>query len=350
MTIDAIYDTNVLVHVVRNLKTPSQFLIDTFFPNAIEFETEFVSIDVDVGLRRMAPFVSPLVEGKPVEARKYQTNTFRPAYIKDLRTPDFRKPVLRAIGERIMGSMTPEQRIQANLAYEMQDQIEMIDRRLEWMAAQSLMSAGYTVSGDGFESVALSFGRDSSLTVTLSGGTAWSAANIGTSGSPGTVSPSTNIETWSQLVLQKSGRAPTDIIFTTAAYNLFLLDLRVQQSVWYMRSGDSKVEFGGGVKTGAVLKGEWGGYRLWVYNDWYIDANGAEQPMIPGSTVILTSPAMEGIRAFGSIMDEDFAYGAMAYAPKSWVEKNPSRRHILMQSAPVVIPSRVNAALCATVA
>jgi hypothetical protein len=41
-----------------------------------------VAIDVDVGLRRMAPFVSPLVEGKMVESRKYQTNTFKPATSK----------------------------------------------------------------------------------------------------------------------------------------------------------------------------------------------------------------------------------------------------------------------------
>ena len=49
MAIDPIFDTNALVHVVRNLKLPSQFLLDTFFPNVVEFDTEFVSIDVDVG-------------------------------------------------------------------------------------------------------------------------------------------------------------------------------------------------------------------------------------------------------------------------------------------------------------
>jgi hypothetical protein len=34
-----------------------------------------VSIDVDIGKRRMSPFVSPLVEGKLVEQRRYQTNS-----------------------------------------------------------------------------------------------------------------------------------------------------------------------------------------------------------------------------------------------------------------------------------
>jgi hypothetical protein len=79
-----------------------------------------------------------LVEGKLVESRKYQTNRFKPAYIKDKRAPDLRKPVRRQIGERIGGGdLTPEQRQQANLAFEMEDQIDMLDRRLEWMAAQA---------------------------------------------------------------------------------------------------------------------------------------------------------------------------------------------------------------------
>ena len=78
-----IYDTNVLIQVVPNLKRATSFLLDKFFPNLVVSDTEFVSIDVDVGKRRMSPFVSPLVEGKLVEARRIQTNTFKPAYIKD---------------------------------------------------------------------------------------------------------------------------------------------------------------------------------------------------------------------------------------------------------------------------
>lgn len=80
-----IFDTSVLAQVVPNLKTSQNWLLDRFFPNIVTYETEEVAIDVDVGLRRMAPFVSPLVEGKLVESRKYQTNTFKPAYIKDKR-------------------------------------------------------------------------------------------------------------------------------------------------------------------------------------------------------------------------------------------------------------------------
>ena len=102
----AIYDTNVLVNVVPNLKLAQTFLLKKFFPNIVTSDTEYVSIDVDIGKRRMAPFVSPLVEGKLVESRRFQTNTFKPAYIKDKRAPDLRKPVRRVMGEAIGGNIS----------------------------------------------------------------------------------------------------------------------------------------------------------------------------------------------------------------------------------------------------
>nr|WP_275362341.1 major capsid protein [Xenorhabdus bovienii] len=118
-----IYDTNVLVQVVPNLKTSQNWLLDKFFPNIVESDSEEISIDVDVGLRRMSPFVSPLVEGKLVESRKYQTNSFKPAYIKDKRAPDLFKPIRRQIGERIGGDYTAADREMLNLQFEMADQI-----------------------------------------------------------------------------------------------------------------------------------------------------------------------------------------------------------------------------------
>ena len=84
----------------------------------------------------MAPFVSPLVQ-KLVEQRRYQTNIFKPAYIKDKRAPDLRKPVRRMIGERIGGEMSGAEREAANLEFELTDQVDVLNRRLEWMGAQA---------------------------------------------------------------------------------------------------------------------------------------------------------------------------------------------------------------------
>ncbi len=71
--------------------------------------------------------------------------------------------------------------------------------------------------------------------------------------------------------------------------------------------------------------------------------------MIPDGTVLGVSDQLNGTRAYGAIKDPEFAYGAMAYAPKSWTQKDPAQRFLMLQSAPLVIPSRVNACLAATV-
>ena len=113
-----LYDTAVLIQVVPTLKRAQAFLLDKFFPNIITSDTEEVAIDVEIGLRRLAPFVSPLVEGKLVESRRVQTNLFKPAYIKDRRAPDLRRPIRRMIGERLAGVMTAAEREMANLEYE----------------------------------------------------------------------------------------------------------------------------------------------------------------------------------------------------------------------------------------
>jgi hypothetical protein len=348
-----VYDTATLIQVVPNLKRPTKFLLDRFFKNIVTTDDEFVAIDVDVGKRRIAPFVSPLVEGKLVEQRRMQTNIFKPAYIKDKRAPDLRKPVRRMIGERIGGEWTGAERAMANIEFEMTDQIDMIDRRLEWMAAQVLSTGTVLIKGDGFPTSLVDFGRSSSLTVALTGGVQWTLVNV----LAGTASPTGNIEAWQRQILKESGATVTDIIFTTSSWEGFIADPLLKGAIYYPKLGDSGniIDPGPRIQRGAVYKGKWGQYDLWIYNEWYVDSGteggnvDQEYPMLVDGTVIMCGDDMMGTRAFAAILDEDFNYAALPYAPKTWVEKDPSQRMILMQSAPITIPSRVNAAFAATV-
>lgn len=348
-----LYDTNVLVQVVPNLKLAQQFLLDKFFPNIVTSDTEKVSIDIDVGKRRMAPFVSPLVEGKLVEQRRYQTNEFTPAYIKDKRAPDLLKPVRRMIGERIGGELTGEEREMANLYAEMADQVDIINRRMEWMAAQTLMNGTLTVAGDGFPQVTIDFGRDPSLTVALTGNQQWTASNILTSsGTPNTASPTANIDGWQRQILKMSGAKVTDIVFTTSAWEAFILDPKLKGAIIFpsLNPMGNVINPGAQIEQGAVYMGHWGQYDLWVYNDWYVDPNtNIETPMLTDGTLLMCGPNLLGTRAYGMIKDPAFNYKALPYAPKTWVQEDPAQRYIMMQSAPLVIPSRVNASFAATV-
>jgi hypothetical protein len=342
------YGTADLVQVVPNLKLAQSWLLDRYFPNIVEADTEEVAIDVDVGKRRMAPFVSPLVEGKLVESRRFQTNRFKPAYIKDLRAPDLRKPVRRSIGERVGGNLTGAEREMANLNAEMADQIDVITRRLEWMAASALTTGTVTIAGEGFPTVVVNFGRDAALTIALTGGYRW-GQTLNSEGRDTNIVA--QIEAFGLIMLQKSGASPVDIVFTRSPWSWFVKAEGVQGAIMYPKLANSGNDINPGPAPvlGAVYKGRWGNYDLWVYNDWYVDDNNVEQPMIADGQIIMSGPALMGTRAFGMIMDPEFNYQPMAFAPKTWVEKNPAQRVILMQSSPIVIPSRVNAALCATV-
>src|SRR4051812_26570948 len=107
-----IFSTDTLNAVVANLKVPQSGLLDRFFPNeqrpnlgGIDAgeSAELIHFDVDNAKRRMAPFVSPLVEGKVVQSRGYATKTFKPAYIKDKRVWDGNRALKRTIGEQVGG-------------------------------------------------------------------------------------------------------------------------------------------------------------------------------------------------------------------------------------------------------
>lgn len=348
------YDTIQLMAIVSNLKTAQNFLLDRFFPRQWMSDTEFVALDIDIGKRRMAPFVSPLVEGKLVEQRRYQTNSYKPPYVKDKRAPDLRKPVRRMIGETIGGTMTGAEREAANLNFEMTDQIDMLNRRLEWMAAQVLTSGAMTISGDGFPTVLMDFGRDPSLNVALTGTAQWTIANI----TAGTASPLTNIEAWQRQILKISGATVTDLIFTTSAWLAFLADPLIKGSTVYPLLGlpANQLNIGPQIVRGAQPKGRIGNYDCFVYNDWYVSdgTDGVtvadkEYPMIPDGTVILAGPDMDGTRAFGVIYDPAFNYAGLPYAPKTWVAEDPPQRFLMLQSSPLVLPGRVNAAVAATV-
>ncbi|WP_428492157.1 major capsid protein [Rhodopila sp.] len=346
-----VYDTNTLIQVVPNLLRAQSFLLDTFFPNIVTSDSEFVSIDVDVGLRRMSPFVSPLVQGKLVEQRRIQTNTFKPAYIKDKRAPDLRKPVRRMIGERIGGEMTGAEREMANLEFEMADQIDMLTRRLEWMAAQALMSGTVTISGEGYPQTQVDFGRDPSLTIALGTGAGSWGYTAGFSANGRDPVPVLSIEQWQHQILKLSGANANVIVFTTTPYTKFVNAQGVEGAIYYPKLGDfgNSVNPGATIARGAAYKGQWGQYSLYLYNDWYIDDNGVQQPMLPDGTVLMCGADMMGTRAFGQIMDPAFNYEALPFAPKTWISEDPAQRFIMMQSSPIVIPSRVNACLAATV-
>lgn len=337
-----LFSTNTLRGIVEDLRVPQIGLAAAYFGATAQDDTEEIHFDVDNKPRRIAPFVSPLVAGKVVASRGFQTKTFKPAYIKDKRVFTPNRAVKRAMGERIGGGgLSPEQRMQILLVQDMTDQLEMLERRMEWMAAQVMYGGSVTVTGDQYPAAVVDFGRDAGNSVTLAGASRWGQAGI---------KPLDDLQTWSDNMVKLTGVAMTEVTMTVDAWKIFRADADVKTRLDRFR-GNSSMQQDAHQKEGRVFQGMVDQFAIYTYSGWYVDpATGTETPYLPAFTVIgAAGPQyVEGVRQFGAILDHD-VLSAVDYFVKSWVEPDPSVRYLLMQSAPLLVPYRVNATFRATV-
>jgi hypothetical protein len=342
-----IYSLGYLNGVVLSLKRTPAFLLNTFFKQILtaEEDTIYFDVETDGTKRRLAPIVHPLVPGKLVESRGYETKSLKPAYIKDLRVHDATRPFKRTIGEQIGtgGSMTMAQRAELAIRMDLRDQVDMLTRRLEVWASQILRTGTLSMNmkmPDGAEkAITLNFGRHADLTITLGSGTYWGEAGV---------DPVADLEEWSLDVLQKSGSSVRTIVMDSAAWGVFRTSTLLNKKLDLLRVKSGEIDLGS-IPDHVQYKGNDGTFDYWVYADWYLaDGASVETPMLPKGTVLGIGDIM-GVRHFGAIKDERAGFQAMEYFSKSWLVEDPSVRNLLLQSAPVLAPYRPNAGFAATV-
>jgi hypothetical protein len=335
-----LFSTNNLTAVVNSLQMPPSFLLGTFFPNVQTETSEEIHFDFENDVMGLAPFVSPLVEGRVVEAQGFITKTFQPAYIKAKTPFQPNIAIKRYKGEPIGGNLSPEQRMQRIVTDELINHRRRLDRRLEWMAASALRLGAITVSGEKYQTTVVNFGRDSALTVALSTPNKW-----GESG----VKPLDSLQTWGELIFEKSGSAARNVVMDINAWKVFRADSEVKQRLDLLRAtGGGPMRLDAKIDDGGTYMGTIDGFNIWVYSGTYKDDSGNLQKMLPSGTVIMAGDLM-GYQAYGAIMDEAAGMQALPFFTKSWLENDPSVRMIMTQSAPLVVPYRPNASLCATV-
>lgn len=336
-----LFSTNVMTGVVNSLQTPPSFLLDTFFPAIQTEQSEEIHFDVETDVMGLAPFVSPVVEGKVMSDVGFTTKTFKPAYVKPKNVWDNSRPLKRYKGEQIGGSLAPADRQRLILADNLMNHVKLIRRRKEWMASAILRTGAVTISGELYQTVSVSFGRDAALTITLTGGNRWGQAGI---------KPLDLLQDWADLINEKSGAEAVDVVMDVAAWKVFRSDtdvkdrLNVQRRLAERPSMAQDAVF----RIGGNFAGAIDGFNIWVYSGRYKDDAGALQKLLPSGTVIMVGE-MLGVQAYGAILDEAAGFQALPYFSKSWIENDPPRRFVMTQSAPLLVPYRPNASLCATV-
>ncbi len=337
-TID-IYSTNAMLETSTSLIVPKLGILDMWFLQEQTEESEEIHFDIEIKRRKVAAFVAPTSQGQIIENDGFDTATFRPAYIKPKTPLRPKDSMTRAIGEGLTPVFSNLQRRQASLAKVLFDHKDFVYRRLNLMAIESLVDGRVTVSGAGYQTKVVNFGRDASLSIVLSGAARWSEADS---------TPIDDLEAASERVHEVEGAEITDIVMDKVAAKYFRRNKQVKELLDIRRAaGNPTAELGGlnlaGAPKGMKFLGNFGSFNVWVYSDYYEHpVTGESTPVLAPGTVIGGSQAIEGIRAFGAIHDEEAGMQAMPLFHKSWLNPDPSVRFVMTQSAPLVFPKRPN--------
>lgn len=344
------YETWELDAMVAQIERPNPWLLRTFFPRTRMFTTRHIEFDILDRGRRLAPFVSPMVAGKPTRREGFRTRQIAPAYIKpfDLIVPG--DSFTRMPGEGYGGQMSPQQRFDRQVAEKLDLHLEMIDNRLEWMAAQALVLGGITIEGEDYPMQYVDFGRAAALKGALVGTARWSVA---------TSDPLADIETYAlNTRIISKGAVVTDLVMDGQTWNLLKKHAAVQDLInnFFRNSlpGQQQTSIDAAPRNNineAIYMGTLNGrFNMWVYDAYYQDDTGTDQPYIPPYTVLgIARAALEGTQYYGAIIDLDAGMQAQKTFSKSDRKFNPSGLEVVTQSAPLVAPRRPNAMFTLTV-
>ena len=326
------YTTREMMEAYDQTPPVRSFLQKTFFPSEQTHVTERVEFDVRKGKRIMAPFVSPRVGGKVITRQGFKTNQFTTPKIAPERILTIDDISSRAIGENIYSKRTPAEREDELLAKDMTDLEDSIDRRKEWMCRQILFEGKLDVQDEeqGVD-VQIDFGFTN--IVVLGKDEQWSL---------GTVDPLPLFRDLRRKIIKDTGKAPDIALFSSSVINDFVNNAYIKESMDVLnmknvviqpRVIDPALTFYGRI---AELD-----LDIYTYDEWFLNDEGEEEPMMPLGSVLLGHSTGEGQIEYGLVTqmeDKKFHSYEGKLVPKVWVDESSEVKKVRLTSRPLPRP------------
>ena len=328
-----------LVQYIEEKNEPNTFYLNRFAATIIESEEEDVLIEMKFASKKMAPLVMPMEQGQALYEQATRSRKIRPAYVKmkDPVTPQ--NALRRRVGEDPKRLMAPAQRLQVATMSRFLEHDKRLDRRLEWMAVRAFQNGEIVLKYKNKAEIALSFGRDPSLTKVLDNSTGnefWSGVDV---------KIVDQIETHCALMAAAPGGvSPTDLVLPLDVWQVFKNNKQVIDLLDKDKAGQ-KGELNRGLvmPQGISRRGELpGGLVIWVDTRTVELADGSKEALQPAKEVLCISDAVEAAQHFGAILDVE-ALVAVRSFPKYWTEKELGIRVAMTQSSPIVAPGNPTA-------
>lgn len=340
-TID-LYKTRTMMGAVEVIPTNESFLLDTFCGDSESFPTESFDIDFVKGKKKMAPFVSKYRNGIQVERNVVATKNYEPAKIQPKRPLTVETLTQRLAGEAVYGSgKTPAMRAAELLARDLRELKDMVDRRKEWIVAQTLFNGKYIADvhtdADNYFEEEFDYGH--TLSNVLASNAKWTEANAATS------KPINDLQNMAEQIATNSGKYPTIVIMGSAALDGFLASAQVKEYFDIHRYNFGALE--PSIKStqvqyiGRLLRPN---VEIYTYAESYLDEEGNLHKFVPDNKVLIANKNIFSMKhgAVTQMENGQFETYMGELVPKYDAVDHENVSWITLTSKPVPVPFDVD--------
>jgi len=338
------FSNYMLTAALEMVEPETLFFRDRYFPTEAGdiFNSDKVLVEIRKGSRKMAPFVADRIDAIPIERRGYEMHEIEPARIavsRSLTLDDLRK---RGFGEALYSNTTPAQRA-ARL--EIEDMTEMnarINRREEWMSAQTIINNACTMqeyvdANTKGNAKYVQFYENNASEHKFTTANPWNGNKAAIVGDTAAMCS----------MLTRWGMNPTDMIIGPDIADVFyrndeicrLLDKNLAVN---FGSIDEKIIYPGVSVLGRNINFRGHPLTIYVVSNSYEDDEGKSVPYFPSDGVAITFPKC-GHTMYGRV--DQMPYGSINYesvaarrVPKFFCNNEAETRGLRLQTRPLVAP------------
>ncbi|STY93430.1 major capsid protein [Moraxella bovis] len=331
-------DNNQLSIVQNKTKPLDSWILDTFFPNKVGFDNQkAVPIDELETSQPLAPFVSPVVQGKPIrEQGNFERKYIQAPYVKPAKMITPANTYDLALFTRLKDatiikgdmSMSDKWRLaQIGAFNELRQSI--VNRKV--LMACDILTKGKTIAvGDDHAAMEIDFGRHSNLSFTPVA--KWHEPDADVVG---------DIETMNARLIEHGGTGASVILTSSKLYMHMVRNKGFTERFIDPKGSTAPNPFNLGLAVpNAKYRGEIDGIAVYTYDEKHKLDGKAERFISEKGFYMIADTT--GYQAQCEIQHLSANGRAVEFFDYSVVQEDPSGIKMICESSPLIVPSNVN--------
>ena len=336
-----LFNTYTMIALIEQIAPTPTFFRDRYFPTSPEdtFDSDKVLVEYEKNGGVIAPFVSDRAGDIPVDRAGYTVSEYSPANIAPSRLLTLDDLKKRGFGEAIFSGMSQAERAARIQMKDLRQLGDMITRREEWMAVQTMLNNACTIQ-EYIDADTLGAEKHINFYDKDPGEHKYNIAKSWNNGGDffGDVRAMCKI-------LAKRGIKATDLVLGSDTADA-VLDIEKVQKLLDKNSGIITGEIRQELTAyaGVAFMGQinFGGYTLNLFScdEEYTDEKGNTQKYFPAKGAMVTAPGIGAMR-YANVTQIDFGQTdfttyAGSRVPRLEIEKNT--RKLVLTSRPLAAP------------